>query len=82
VIYLTGERFCRADFVPRASEIDLSEQLLRVLQSAAAALGLFSRIGIVPDLVAPLLISERMARRDFAASPNAPLTAAQIYPRL
>lgn len=62
------ERFARDTVAPRAAEIDASDEFPRDLYSAAGELGLFGLWipeeygGIGPDLVTPLLVSERLAR--------------------
>ena len=62
------ERLCRERVAPRAAEIDAEDEFPRDLYQAAGALGVFGLWipedygGIGPDLVTPLLISERIAR--------------------
>jgi alkylation response protein AidB-like acyl-CoA dehydrogenase len=62
------DRLIRDKVAPRAAEIDASDEFPRDLYRAAAELGLFGLWipgeygGIGPDMVTPLLISERIAR--------------------
>jgi alkylation response protein AidB-like acyl-CoA dehydrogenase len=62
------DRLCRAAIAPRAAEIDATDEFPRDLYDAAARLGIFGLWipeqygGSGPDLVTPLLISERIAR--------------------
>ncbi|MFO0996639.1 MAG: acyl-CoA dehydrogenase family protein [Alphaproteobacteria bacterium] len=70
------DRLVRDQIGPRAAQIDETGEFPRDLYAAAAKLGLFGLWipeaygGIGPDLVTPLLISERIAR----ASPTFSLT--------
>lgn len=62
------DRLIRERIAPRAAEIDATDEFPRDLYKAAGELGLFGLWmpeaygGIGPDMVTPLLISERMAR--------------------
>jgi alkylation response protein AidB-like acyl-CoA dehydrogenase len=62
------DRLVRDKIAPRAAEIDARDEFPRDLYKAAAELGLFGLWipeeygGIGPDMVTPLLISERIAR--------------------
>ena len=62
------DRLCRERIAPRAAEIDETDEFPRDLYAAAAELGVFGLWipeeygGIGPDMVTPLLISERIAR--------------------
>jgi len=62
------DRLVRERIQPRAAEIDAKDEFPRDLYKAAAGLGLFGLWipekydGIGPDMVTPLLISERIAR--------------------
>ena len=62
------DRLCRERIAPRAAEIDESDEFPRDLYAAAGDLGVFGLwipedyAGIGPDMVTPLLISERIAR--------------------
>ena len=62
------DRLCRERIAPRAAEIDESDEFPRDLYAAAGELGVFGLWipedygGIGPDMVTPLLISERIAR--------------------
>ena len=62
------DRLCRERIAPRAAEIDERDEFPRDLYAAAAELGVFGLWipeeygGIGPDMVTPLLISERIAR--------------------
>ena len=62
------DRLCRERIAPRAAEIDETDEFPRDLYAAAAELGVFGLGipedygGIGPDMVTPLLISERIAR--------------------
>jgi alkylation response protein AidB-like acyl-CoA dehydrogenase len=62
------DRLCRERIAPRAAEIDRTDEFPRDLYDAAAELGVFGlwipeeHGGIGPDMVTPLMISERIAR--------------------
>ena len=62
------DRLCRECVAPRAAEIDETDEFPRDLYAAAGALGVCGLWipedygGIGPDMVTPLLISERIAR--------------------
>ena len=62
------DRLVRERVAPRAAEIDAKDEFPQDLYKAAAGLGLFglwipeAYDGIGPDMVTPLLISERIAR--------------------
>ena len=62
------DRLCRERVAPSAAEIDATDEFPRELYKAAGELGLFGLWipeaygGIGPDLVTPLLLSERIAR--------------------
>jgi alkylation response protein AidB-like acyl-CoA dehydrogenase len=62
------DRLIRDKVAPRAAEIDAKDEFPRDLYNAAAELGVFGLWipeaygGIGPDMVTPLLISERIAR--------------------
>jgi alkylation response protein AidB-like acyl-CoA dehydrogenase len=64
----TVDRLARERVAPRAAEIDAKDEFPRDLYEAAAELGLFGLWipeaygGSGPDLIAPLMISERLAR--------------------
>jgi alkylation response protein AidB-like acyl-CoA dehydrogenase len=68
----TVDRLARERVAPRAAEIDATDTFPRDLYKAAAELGLFGLWipeeygGSGPDLIAPLLISERLARASAA----------------
>lgn len=68
------DRLCREVIAPRAAEIDAADEFPRDLYRAAAELGLFGLWipeeygGSGPDLITPLLISERIARVSAAFS--------------
>jgi alkylation response protein AidB-like acyl-CoA dehydrogenase len=68
----TVDRLARERVGPRAAEIDATDTFPRDLYEAAAELGLFGLWipekygGSGPDLIAPLLISERLARASAA----------------
>ena len=67
-ILASVDRLCRERIAPRAAEIDAADEFPRDLYAAAAELGVFGLWipqaygGIGPDMVTPLLISERIAR--------------------
>ncbi len=67
-IMVSIDRLCREHIAPRAAEIDRTDEFPHDLYGAAAALGVFGLWipeefgGIGPDLVTPLVISERIAR--------------------
>ncbi len=68
----TVDRLARDVVAPRAAEIDAKDEFPRDLYKAAGELGLFGLWipeaygGIGPDLIAPLLISERLSRASAA----------------
>jgi alkylation response protein AidB-like acyl-CoA dehydrogenase len=68
----TVDKLARERVAPRAAEIDAADEFPRDLYDAAGELGLFGLWipeaygGIGPDLISPLLISERLSRASAA----------------
>lgn len=68
----TVDKLARERVAPRAAEIDAKDEFPRDLYDAAGELGLFGLWipeeygGVGPDLIAPLLISERLSRASAA----------------
>src|SRR5262249_52219208 len=71
-ILATVDKLARDRVAPRAADIDAADEFPRDLYDAAGELGLFGLWipeaygGIGPDMIAPLLISERLSRASAA----------------